>query len=383
MSPRLLALLAALALVAGCSESQVGQVPVPSPTRAPSASPTVPPPKLALRELARFSSPVWVGPAPGDTEHVFLVEKTGRVLQLDANGRQQAVLLDLTKEISKGNEQGLLSIAFDPAYADNARLYADYTDKAGDTRVVAYTVRDGLATTPELLYSVRQPFSNHNGGQLLFDPTGMLLVGLGDGGSAGDPANRAQDLGSDLGKILRLDPKNGAAAPGNPYRQNPRVWALGLRNPWRFSFDTNGDLYLGDVGQSKYEELDVVPPQYQSGANYGWSVYEGDQRYKPDEHFTPGGPLIAPALTYLHEEGGCSITGGEVYRGRALRFLVGSYVFGDYCEGKLWAVERTPTGVTPYQELGVAVDGLQAFGHDLHGELLVLSAERLYRLTSG
>ena len=195
--------------------------------------------------------------------------------------------------------------------------------------------------------------------------------------------NTAQDLSSDLGKILRLDPRTGAGAKGNPYPQNPRVWALGLRNPWRFSFAPNGDLYVGDVGQNKLEELDVVAPADQLGANYGWSVYEGNERFKKNEQFSTTGPTISPALTYLHADGGCSITGGEVYQGPALRFLAGKYIFGDYCAGKLWMVSRTPDGVTPLQDLGVKVDGLQAFGHDLTGELLVLSADKLYRLTNG
>jgi glucose/arabinose dehydrogenase len=373
-----------LAACTGTSPPASTRSPTGSPTAGASPSPTpspTRPPKLALRELATFSSPVWAGTAPGDSTHLFLVEKTGRILQLDANGRQQAVILDLSRQISRASEQGLLSMAFDPAYATNKRIYVDFTDNTGSTRVVAYTVTDGVAGSQQFLYGVQQPYSNHNGGLLLFDRTGMLLVGLGDGGSANDPDNRAQNLDSDLGKILRLDPRTGDAAPGNPYPRNPRVWALGLRNPWRFSFDTNGDFYLGDVGQGKVEELNVVPPRYQSGANSGWSVYEGNERFKPDEQFTPGGPVIVPALTYLHSEGGCSVTGGEVYRGRALRFLVGSYVFADYCEGKLWAVDRTPTGVTPLRALGVGVDSLQAFGRDLHGELLVMSSEKLYRLT--
>ncbi len=352
-----------------------------SPSPTPSVTQTFAP--VALKELGSFTSPVWVGPAPGDTEHLFLVEKPGRLLQLDADGRQQSVVLDITKLTSKGNEQGLLSVAFDPAYATNKRLYINYTDTEGHTRVEAYTVTGGVAHSPQLLLTVKQPYANHNGGLVLFDPDGMLLVGMGDGGSAGDPQNMAQDLSSDLGKILRIDPKTGAAAPGNPFPQNPDVWAVGLRNPWRFSFDTNGDLYLGDVGQNKLEELDVVKRADQLGANYGWSVYEGNEPFKPKQAFSTQGPLITPALTYLHSEGGCSISGGEVYHGRVLPSLEGMYVFGDYCAGKLLAVTRTATGVGPSGELGVGVDGLQAFGLDLRGELLVLSAEKLYRLVPG
>jgi glucose/arabinose dehydrogenase len=387
---RRLAALAALAAAAACGAGTAGPAPsrsaTPSPTAAspaPSTTSSPTPAPVALQRLGDFSSPIWVGPAPGDREHLYLAEKTGRVLQLSAEGTQARVVLDLSPLISTGNEQGLLSIAFDPGFATNARMYVDYTDRAGTTKVVAYTVADGKATFARELLSVPHPYVNHNGGLVLFDRTGMLLVGLGDGGSAGDPENRSQDLSSDLGKILRIDPRTGAAARGNPYPQNPKVWALGLRNPWRFSFDTNGDLYLGDVGQNKLEELDVVRPRDQRGANYGWSVYEGDVFFKRDQPLTPGGVLISPALTYQHADGGCSITGGEVYRGKAIPDLVGTYIFGDYCVGRLLGVRRTPEGVTEAVPLGPKVDGLQAFGRDLAGEMLVMGQDTLYRLLPG
>jgi glucose/arabinose dehydrogenase len=389
---------AAVATLTACGGGSARSAPSPSPARGAVASPTPSPTPapLALQDLGDFSSPVWAGPAPGDPAHLYLAEKTGRVLQLTADGGDPHVVLDLGGRISTAGEQGLLSLAFDPAFSRNKRLYVDYTDKAGDTQVVAYTLT-GAATgaaaggtaaatpgvtagAPQVLLTVDQPYVNHNGGALLFDRTRMLLVGLGDGGSAGDPQNRAQDLASDLGKILRIDPRTGAGAAGNPYPQNPRVWALGLRNPWRFSFDTNGDLYLGDVGQNREEELDVVRPADQRGANYGWPVYEGDDFFKRDRLLTSGGVVIAPALTYLHVDGGCSITGGEVYRGRRLPELVGTYVFGDFCTGRLVGVRRTPVGVTPMVELGPKVGGLQGFGKDLTGELLVMSTDTLYRL---
>jgi glucose/arabinose dehydrogenase len=338
---------------------------------------------VALQSLGTFSAPVWAGPVPDVPGHLFLAEKPGQVLELDDQGKQVRVVLDISDQVSHGSEQGLLSLAFDPAYARNHRLYLDYTAADGTTQVDAYVVTAGASVGPQRLLTVSHPYRNHNGGQLLFDRTGMLLVGIGDGGNAGDPQNRAQDLGSLLGKILRIDPRNGRPAAGNPYPGSPYVWALGLRNPWRFAFDTNGDLYLGDVGQNKVEELDVVPPAYQRGANYGWSVYEGDERFKDDAEFTPGGPLIAPALTYTHATGGCSITAGEVYRGRALPWLRGRFVFGDYCLGRVEAVARTRSGVGPPLDLGVKVEALQSFGHDAHGELLVLSMDTLYRLVPG
>jgi glucose/arabinose dehydrogenase len=356
--------------------------PTPTASTVLSADPSPSPGLgLTLTRLGEFSSPVWAGSAPGDPLDLYVVQKTGRLLEITSDGAVEHEVLDLSKLISHGNEQGLLSMAFDPGYAVNRRFYVDYTDTDGNTAVVAYTMVGGVGHKPQRLLTVAQPFPNHNGGLLLFDPTGALLVGLGDGGSAGDPQNRAQDLSSYLGKILRINPRTGAGLSDNPYPQNPRVWALGLRNPWRFSFDTNGDLYLGDVGQSETEELDVVPPRYQKGANYGWSVFEGNLRYKKDETFSTRGPLIAPAYTYLHADGGCSITGGLVYRGRAIPALVGTYVFGDYCTGRLLATKRTATGVLPPVLMGLKVDGLQAFGVDHDGELLVMSADTLYRLT--
>jgi glucose/arabinose dehydrogenase len=338
---------------------------------------------VALQKLGTFDNPVWAGAVPGDPAHLWLVERAGRIVEITPEGLKTAVVLDLTKAVSKGNEQGLLSMAFDPGFRTNHQFYVDYTDTEGNTRVVRYTWRDRKPLDRYQLLEEDQPYSNHNGGLLLFDRTGKLLVGTGDGGSAGDPANRAQSLGSDLGKILRIDPKDGRGLKDNPYPVNNRVWALGLRNPWRFSFDTNGDLYIGDVGQNKVEEIDVVAPPLQRGANYGWSVFEGDTVFKEKELLTLGGPLIQPALTYLHSSGGCSVTGGLVYRGRMVPALHGTYVYGDYCAGKLLGARRLPHGLTEPTPLGVRVAGLQAFGTDRAGELLVMSADALYRLTPG
>jgi glucose/arabinose dehydrogenase len=382
------AALASLALVTACTSGTAAVRPTATATPTPSPSATTGPGKgLTLDKLGTFSNPVWVGTAPGDPLHLYVAEKTGRVMQIAPDGTVIAVVLDLSKLTSHGNEQGLLSIAFDPGFATNHRFYVDYTDKTGTTQVVAYEMVDGTPRNREVLLSVPQPFENHNGGLLLFDPSGKLLVATGDGGSAGDPDNRAQDLTDNLGKLLRIEPRTehgvvaGAGVADNPFPKNKRIWAVGLRNPWRFSFDTNGDLYLGDNGQNQIEELDVVPPAYQRGANYGWSVYEGNLRYKKDVGFSTTGPVIAPAYTYLHTEGGCSITGGVVYRGHVIPALVGTYVFGDYCAGRLLIAKRTSGGVTEPERLGLKVDGLQAFGVDLDGELLVMSSDTLYRLT--
>jgi glucose/arabinose dehydrogenase len=372
----------ALLLASGCMRSSAG-APTRTPSPSPSPSSSAAPLPLSLEPLGSFSSPVWVGPAPGDPTHLYLVQRGGTVLRLGAQGQRQDVLLDLGDEVSSGNEQGLLSMAFDPAYPRVSRIYVDYTDLDGNTRVVAYTVVHDRAVRPQLLLTVASPYPNHNGGQLLFDRTGMLLIGTGDGGNAGDPENRAQNVGSLLGKILRIDPRTGAAAPGNPYQENRYVWAMGLRNPTRFVLDTNGDLYLGDSGQNREEELDVVPRGLQRAANYGWSVYEGNERFKQDEEFTPGGPLIVPALSYPHSDGGCLIVVGSVYRGRAVPALRGSFVFGDYCQGRLLAVTRTANGVTALRDLDVRAESLEGFGVDAHGELLVLTVDKLERLVPG
>jgi glucose/arabinose dehydrogenase len=376
---RLLPLALVAVLVASCSS----EPPTAQPSTAPTAtvSPTPLPPQLV--PLGSFSNPVWAGVAPGDDKHLYLAEKNGRVLRLDRAGRVLRTVLDLRPQISReGGEQGLLSIAFDPGFATNNRMYAYFTDKDGDNRVQAFTVWNGVAIVPQDLLNLTRPYPNHNGGSLVFDRTGMLVVSTGDGGSAGDPDERAQRLASPFGKLLRLDPRTGEGAAGNPFPAYPKVWAFGLRNPWRFSFDTNGDLYLGDVGQSTEEELNVVPPDLQSGANYGWSVYEGNHVFKPKQVLNPRGQVVVPALTYQHKDAGCFVVGGHVYRGRAVPSLAGSYVFGDFCIGRVWAVERTARGVTPYREVGVRVQGLQAFGVGHRGELLVMSAEQLFRLAS-
>ena len=346
----------------------------PGPSAAPTGLPT-----LKLQPVGRFEQPVWATTAPGDKEHLYVVQKTGKVLVVDRAGRPVGTLLDLTGQVSGGGEQGLLSIAFSPRYATDRLVYADYTDPAGDSRVVEYAVA-GLSVRPESrreLLFVKQPYANHNGGLLLFDRTGMLLVGLGDGGSGGDPERRAQNLGDLLGKILRIDPRGRpyAIPPDNPFvgRAGARgeIWAYGLRNPWRFAFDSrDGALYLGDVGQDKIEELDIVPPGQQAGANYGWPRFEGRSTYNAKAALTEAGPLIVPAVTYTHADGGCSITGGEVYRGSALPGLQGTYLYADFCKGAVLGLVK---GRAEPVDLGLSVDALTSFARDADGELLVLS----------
>ena len=375
-----------LALVTGCgSVSSTAGSPAPASPAPTSPAPTSPSPTgtalpgLRLQPVGSFDQPVWVAVAPGDRQHLFVVQKTGKVVVVDRAGAKVGALLDLTGQVSGGAEQGLLSIAFSPRYAQDRLVYVDYTDLAGDSHVVEYAV-EGIAVVAasrrELL-RVKQPYANHNGGLLVFDRTGMLLVGLGDGGGGGDPQKRAQNLSDLLGKILRIDPRGRpyAIPPDNPFVARPgargEIWAYGLRNPWRFAFDSKDNaLYVGDVGQDKIEELDVVAAAEQSGANYGWPRFEGRSVYNARAALAETGPLIAPALTYEHASGGCSITGGEVYRGPALPALAGVYVYGDFCQGQVLGLRK---GGSRPVSLGLTVDALASFGVYQDGELLVIS----------
>ena len=269
-----------------------------------------------------LSQPVYVVAPPGDRQRLFIVEKTGRVLIMKNGNLLPKPFLDLTGKVSTGGEQGLLSLAFSPRYATNGRFFVDYTNLAGDTRVVRYTASrsDPDRADPamrKVMISVDQPFANHNGGQLQFGPDGRLYVGMGDGGSAGDPRLTAQNRKSRLGKLLRI---NTSVSP-------PRIgiYAYGLRNPWRFSFDpANGNLWIGDVGQNRWEEIDFLRAGTTPGTNFGWSYYEGDHVYKRQPINRTR--LRFPVFEYPHTLG-CSVTGGYVYRGRAIPSLVGYYLF--------------------------------------------------------
>ena len=322
------------------------------------------PPKL--RPLFRgLDQPVDVAVAPGEPRRLYVVEQPGRIRVAEAGKLRAEPFLDVSASISAGGERGLLSVAFAPDYAVSRLLYVDYTDANGDTAVVEYR-SDGTRALPSSarrLLSVAQPYPNHNGGQLRFGPDGLLYVGMGDGGSGGDPENRAQDLRSRLGKLLTIDRRSGKVA----------IAAVGLRNPWRFSFDrVTGDLWIGDVGQSSWEEVDHVKPAALP-VNFGWSVYEGRARFK-DAPLAPGFPLVAPVAVYSHALG-CSITGGVVYRGTKVASLRGRYVYGDYCSERIWSLPTTATArsrVAPRLEPWTVPSDV-AFGEDATGELLTVS----------
>jgi glucose/arabinose dehydrogenase len=328
---------------------------------------------LALDAVASgLSAPVFATAAPGEDDRLYVVEQPGRVRVLVRGKLRDRPFLDIVSQVSSGGERGLLSVAFHPKYESNGLFYVNYTDVNGDTRVVEYRKPPGgePAETRRLLY-VEQPYANHNGGQLAFGPDGRLYVGMGDGGSAGDPENRAQELSERLGKLLRLD----VDKPGAEWK----MLGYGLRNPWRFSFDrVTGDLWIADVGQGEVEEVDFVSARHLGRRfNFGWDVFEGSLPYE-DKQLTPGGILVSPITEYTHDFG-CSITGGYVYRGEAARRQAwGRYFHGDYCSGRIWSVSRWKGEVSrrghPFR-----VPGLTSFGEDANGELYLLSTDGMIR----
>lgn len=324
--------------------------------------------RVELERVATFKSPVNMA-APGDGV-LYVVEQQGVIRALE-NGRVRSdPVLDITREVRSGGEQGLLGIAFS---TDRSRLYVNFTDTAGDTRVVEYRFdgrRADAATGRELL-RVEQPFPNHNGGHIVVDSNNVLWIGMGDGGSAGDPQNNAQNDATLLGKLVRLD-----LTDRDP---EPEIWAKGLRNPWRFHLDPEDNaLWIADVGQNAIEEINRVPLD-RKGLNYGWPHKEGSQRFRPRGDAPPN--AVEPFFEYSHDGGGCSVTGGGVYRGDTFPPLRGAYLFGDYCIGDVQAL--LPSGEV--LDLGVSVSALSSFGTDDDGEMYALSQRDggLYRLVAG
>ena len=315
-----------------------------------------------------------IASTPAEPSRLYAVEQAGRIVYL-INGRVRGTFVDLRDRITSGGEQGLLSVAFHPSYKRNHRFYVDYTDKQGNTRVVEFRSRNGrgLKSTARQLLFVRQPYANHNGGELQFDRHGLLYVGMGDGGSAGDPGNRAQNPRERLGKLLRTNPlKRGARW---------QMIGLGLRNPWRFSFDSaNGDLYIGDVGQGEWEEIDYrAAAAVGTLANYGWHVFEGRTRFS-NTSLGPG-LLVSPVNVYSHADNNCSVTGGYVYRGHAVAAAVGRYFFGDYCSGTISSLRVQTGSAADVRREPFRVASLTSFGEDAAGELYMATGDgRIYKL---
>ncbi len=353
----------------------------------------------ALRKLlpdVRLQRPVHLAEVPDGSGRLVVVEQAGRVRSFRPAARKpEGVLLDLRRRVSTGGwEEGLLSIAFHPEFRRNRRYFVYYSAASPRRSVISrFTAEQTrLRTVPgseRVILEIRQPYANHNGGQLAFGPDGYLYIGLGDGGSGGDPRGNGQNRKTLLGAILRIDVNRAAGGrayaipPGNPFAgardgSRPEIWAYGLRNPWRFSFDrADGRLYAGDVGQNAVEEIDLI----RKGGNYGWNVMEGTRCYQPPNGCNRRG-LERPVSEYGHGHGQ-SVTGGFVYRGHALPSLQGRYVFGDFSSGSIWSIPAGPGGLRkprPLLKTGLAIS---SFGQDGAGELYVLDLEgAVFKLVS-
>jgi glucose/arabinose dehydrogenase len=395
--------LAAGVLVTACGSGDSGRAAAPSATAtksaAPAATETAAPQAQAsrgarLKRIGDFSSPVYLTAPPGDRRRVFVVEQGGTIQVVVGGKRRATPFLDIRGQVTSGGEQGLLSMAFAPDYADSGRFYVYFTDRSGDQRVVEYT-RAGAdradAGSARLVLRMADSESNHNGGLLLFGPDNQLYIGTGDGGGAGDqhgPLGNAQNLGSALGKLLRIDPAESGGKPytvpsENPFvgrnGARPEVYAYGLRNPWRFTFDRKtGDLAIADVGQNEVEEIDFVRRGKGRGANFGWRPFEGNSRYAGGER-APG--HIRPVITRTHGNGWCSITGGVVVRDRSLSGLRGRYLFGDICKSRIYSAKLSPGRATGVGRTSMHIGSVSSFGEDARGRVYAVSLNGpVYRL---
>jgi glucose/arabinose dehydrogenase len=314
-----------------------------------------------------FSAPVYLTAAPGRPGTLYVVERAGTI-KVVRRGHLVGTFLDIRSLVRSGGELGLLSMAFSPKYRANHLFYVSYTDRQGNSRVVRYRSARGRGVrssgrsllTVHQPFGSRRPFGNHKGGQLQFDRRGYLYIGFGDGGSEGDPNQTSQNPKLRLGKLLR-------SATTTP-SQNWNMVALGLRNPWRFSFDSHDNLWIGDVGQDRWEEVDFRPAaKLDELANYGWSRYEGNAVYAAGHSYTDIGDKVSPALVYPHTDGRCSITGGYVHKGR--------YYYGDYCSGGIWSFRVGTNGRAGSPRLVGHVPSISSFGTDGAGHLFVVSLD--------
>lgn len=353
---------------------------------------------IGLEAVAEgLDQPISVIDADDDADRLFVLEQSGRIRVIDNGSLVDAPFLDLTDRVgSDGSEQGLLGLAFPADYADSGLFYVDYTDLNGNTVVSRFSVTDDpLVADPgseAIVLQQEQPFPNHNGGQLAFGPDGYLYVSFGDGGSQGDPNGNGQNLGVWLGKILRIDVDPAHLGQGDAYvvpddnpfvdqeGAKPEIWAYGLRNPWRFSFDMEtGDLWIADVGQNEIEEVNHVAGT-DAGLDFGWNIMEGTNCYASDPCDQTG--LTLPVMEYTHEVGGCSVTGGFVYRGEDMPALAGTYLFGDYCSGLIWQGVENPDGTWTMSDPVETGLSISSFGEDEAGNLYLtdLSGGGVYLL---
>ncbi len=373
-------LLPLLFLIAACSDS---------------AAPAPPPP--ALETVGDFEFPTFATSPLGDTARLFVVERTGVIRIVRGNTTEPTPFLDLHTKVASTAELGMFSMAFHPQYATNGRFYVFYTDFNSDLRIVRYTVSAdpdvANEASADTVLKVVHGGTDHHGGQLQFGPDGKLYIGIGDGGCCGDPFQNGQRHHTLLGKLLRLnvDGATGYTVPAdNPFVGDtsfvPETWAWGLRNPWRFSFDRQtGDLYIGDVGQDAWEEVDVGPaPNRGKGLNYGWSILEGTHCYNGPCN-TPG--LTPPVLEYQHTGGACDVQGGYVYRGTRVTALIGRYLYVDYCSNVVGSFMYTGGAVTDernWPELSPSGGSVVSFGEDARGELYLMTyGGTLYRIVEG
>ena len=351
-------------------------------------------PNISLTQVVSgLTQPLGITHASDGSGRLFVVEQGGRIRIFKNGVLQSQPFLDISSRVSCCTERGLLGLAFPPNYASKQYFYVNYTNSSGNTVIARYRVSTNPdianSNSEQILLTVNQPYANHNGGQLAFGRDGYLYIGLGDGGSAGDPQNNAQNPALLLGKLLRIDVESGTAPyaipPTNPFRQTPgyrpEIWALGLRNPWRFSFDRQtGDLFIGDVGQDLYEEIDFQPAASKGGENYGWRILEGNHCYKATTCNQSG--LVRPIVEYDHQQGR-SVTGGVVYRGQSYPSLQGIYLYGDYITGKIWGLRRNGTS----GENKVLLNSgklISTFGEDDAGNVYLADYRQgiIYRITS-
>jgi glucose/arabinose dehydrogenase len=422
------AVVAVAALVAGCfgaatpspsipvvpaptSHAPSGSTASPSSARAPVATVATPTPTagatfnrrlaLAVEPLARIDGgPLAVTNAADGSHRLFVATQSGQVRIVRDGALVARPFLDIADRITSGGERGLLGLAFHPGYPSDGRLFVDYTDRQGNTVVSSFrpSSSDPDLADPgseRIVLRQTQPFANHNGGGIAFGPDGRLYITLGDGGSSGDPQNNGQRLDTLLGKILRVDVDN--VPGGGPYAvpadnpfvgregARPEIWLTGLRNPFRFSFDqATRDLWIGDVGQGAFEEIDVARAGAGGGSNYGWARMEGSHCYPAGSDCDPGAYTL-PVAEYSHDEG-CAVTGGVVYRGRTIPALVGGYLFSDYCSGTLWVLDASATAARPQEPAKAGTTGGQiaGFGEDEAGEVYLADLRgAVLRLVAG
>jgi glucose/arabinose dehydrogenase len=381
------ALVALLPTACALSAGQPSQPADPCSVRFPTTVPQV-----ELQKFADgFTRPVYLTHAGDGSGRLFVVEQAG-VIKIVRDGKISVTpFLDIRDRVESGGEKGLLSVAFHPKYKENGRFFVNYTgrrDGVLKTIIAEYRVSqknpDVADRTERVILEIEQPFANHNGGLNKFGPDGLLYIGMGDGGAAGDPFNFAQNLESLLGKFLRIDiEKEPYAIPqDNPFvgraDAQGEIWAYGLRNPWRFSFDRcTGRLFAGDVGQNRIEEIDLI----EKGKNYGWRIMEGSQCFDPPSLCNTQG-LELPIAEYDHSLG-CSVTGGYVYRGTQFPTLIGHYLFGDYCSGRIWSLTEDSQGRWTMRQLIDSPFSISSFGEDEQGELYVIHyGGAIYRVTA-